>query len=880
MNTLINNNQVMFRKKLKELVVVGGLMSLGILGWGMITPVWGATITITFIDTQAAGGGTLYIDHANVISLEGTGAGNSNTVYIEVDGAEVQTTVSSVGGNFNCNFNAPDIDATQVVRAWVVAAQYTNEQNIIVDTDEPDIPAIVWENPTGTVVGWKLEKIYAAALNDTGGSEIDWTNSEITLNQGLNGSSSQDGSDLVFTPANGYPAATVSHNFQHNLLYTITATIYDKAGNVRINAGQFTYDNSAPTIAIHWESPPDQSQAGWDLSEIRAAVSDTVSGVDWGSSDISLDNGITGSSSQSGSDLMFVPTNGYPAVTGAHAFQHNILYTVTAQLVDQAGNTSLSTGQFRFDNVAPTIAIHWQHPLDGAYAGQNLNRIWAVINDTGPGNSGIDSVNSNITVSGVTGTKSYSSPDMDFIPNGNNFGPPNFNHNNTYTITTLIYDQVGNTNAVDASFDFDYVNPVVDVDWNNPAGSPPQNGTYVGPSLNRIWAPVSDTTPGDSGIDWSASILRVVEIAGGSSAQSGSDLEYTPPNPYVDDFSDDNLYTVRATIYDNAENQTIVEEQFRYDNRPPSVSIRWRYPYRTGSGVPDGASYYMGEDLSRIWAPLNPTVTEDVDFGEAIDYANTQITITPAPGGGSENQTYHLLDWLPFDEAYFTNGILYTVTVDIRDKAGNNASFNREFMKDVDPPVIGNIQISDIAAPEGVLNANNRVIRGTHFPLSSDNFVAYITDTPDDWGGHTSLNGSGISYHVDRPSEMQLEHETMGYVNPGGTVNNYTADSGIAYRGFLTMPGDYSPLSGVYSITICARDWADYNNHHRDWIYYIIPGCGISVPRCYIGQFHSYFFIVYTELFLWAEFQYELPVSAPCVLPLPGELLRIYFNGI
>ena len=1165
MNTL--NKKVVSWKSRKLLPAICCLMGLGLLIWCGAAPAWGATITITFIDGLAAGGGTLYINHANNISLDGTKAGDSKTVHIEVDGVEVQTTVSGVGGDFNCNFNASDIDAAQVIRAWVVLPKYSNEQNIIVDTDAPDLPAIHWQAPVdGAYVGPNLSQI-RAGVNDTGGSGIDWSTSTLVLSPAVANSNSNDGGNIYFNPTHGWPESDGSdiQDFSDNTIYTITAIIYDLAGNVRVNTAQFTLDYTAPNITtmhwhnpvngpyvgpnlseiqavvsdavsgidwgnstlvlgpgivhtnsnvggsiffnptngwpesdgsddkdfthnttytitatiqddagnvsvnnsnsftfdyvgpsittVHWHNPVNGPYVGPNLSEIRAAVSDALSGVDWGNSTLVLGPGIAHSNSNAGGIIYFNPTGGWPESDGSDDkdFTHNTTYTITATIQDDAGNVSVNnTNSFTFDYVKPSItSVDWQNPVNGPYVGPNLSEIRAAVSDTlsgvdwgnstlvlGPGIahsnsnaggiiyfnptggwpesdgsddkdfthnttytitatiqddagnvsvnntnsfifdyvrpsittvhwhnpvngeyvgpnlseiraavsdalSGIDWGNSTLVLGpGIAHTNSNAGGSIYFNPTGgwpesDGLNDKDFTHDTLYTITATIQDDAGNVRVNNSnSFRFDYVDPIItdihwqapldhthvgpnlsdiwapvsdalsDIDWGNStllldngvggsnwnAGGnihftpnnnwPESDGSdshdfadktlytvtavihdqagnestsaetfrfdylrptsvihwedtldcdYVGPNLSSIWSIVGDPGPSESGIDWPRSTVIVSGIGGTNSNNLTNRIDFNPTNGWPEsdgsndkDFTHNIRYTVTANIYDTAENLYVFTRDFRFDYQNPGATIQWQNPHR-GTSPP---SYYMGEDLSRIWATLNATVTEDIDFGDAIDYSNTTISITPAPIAGGEIDGGHIIDWSiatpPDYHTRFVNGVFYSVTVVVQDLAGNNQTYARYFMKDEDPPSIGNIQLSNISAPAGLLNDDfpyNRVIRGTHLPLSSDYFVAEIIDTKgasNDWGGHTSLNGSDISYHWYEPSEIRLYHESAGYVNPGGTVNNYTADSGTTYRGFLTLPNTYSPISGVYSISVCARDWANYDNSHRD----------------------------------------------------------------
>ncbi|MCK5243505.1 Ig-like domain repeat protein [bacterium] len=369
-------------------------------------------------------------------------------------------------------------------------------------------------------------------------------------------------------------------------------------------------------------------------------------------------------------------------------------------------------------------------------------------------------------------------------------------------------------NTAPLVFGADVTPPVVTNHWQNPAGSPILNGVYVGPSLNRIWAQISDA---DSGIDSAASTVTISGITG-TLAYSSPDLDFTPSGGFPSGFVHNTLYAMTSTIYDNVGNVTVVTSQFRYDSQAPTVTIRWQHPNR--SSAPGGVSYYMGQDLSRIWADINATVTY-TSGTEPIDTnsANTRISIAPNPTGNFTlvNTPITQIEWGGMTPPYhqnFTNTTTYTVTVKVTDKAGNSTTDSRQFHKDENSPVIMSVTV-----PSGSIENNGyagggsyRVMRRANMPLSPSAFRISIIDNPSDWGGHTSLNGNGISQHSYQPSDIRLYHETAGLV---GSNDTYTG-ADISYTGYLTIPNTYSPSDGLYAVSVCARDWANYNNSHRD----------------------------------------------------------------
>ncbi|MCK5240904.1 Ig-like domain repeat protein [bacterium] len=597
-------------------------------------------------------------------------------------------------------------------------------------------------------------------------------------------------------------------------------------------------DTTLPTIgSVTWTSPASGAFVGPNLTQISAAVSDAGgAGIDWSNSTLQLSPAIAYANTNGSGNIYFNPDDGWPESDGTndYDFTHNTVYTIQVSIQDQAGNVATNNASsFTFDYVAPSITtVTWQSPVDGAYVGPNLTQIRSAVSDA---LAGIDWSNSTLQLSpAIAYTNTNGSGYINFNPsNGwplsNGTDERDFVHNTTYTIQASIQDQAGNVATNNASsFNFDYVRPVITgniTNWQNPKGSPVLNGVYVGPSLNRVWTEIYDTTPGDSGIDSGASSITISSITG-SLSYTAPDLDFTPSGGWPSGFVHNTLYTITSTIYDTAENVSVVTGQFRYDSQAPSVSIRWRYPYRTGAGVPYGASYYMGEDLNRIWGVLNGTVT--TTFGtDPIDHANTHISIDTGAIGAEYNHSDGdgNIEWTDGAATYslahtnFNNGILYTVTVNLTDKAGNAGSYNRQFMKDEDAPVITDVETSDGSIMnngyEGGLQTTYKVMRGANLPLNPNPFTADITDNPADWVGHTSLNGNGISLHAGEPSDMRLYYmETPALVGEtetySGTVNSYL--------GALTIPNSYSPIEGVYAVSVCARDWAIYNNNpaHRD----------------------------------------------------------------
>ncbi len=342
----------------------------------------------------------------------------------------------------------------------------------------------------------------------------------------------------------------------------------------------------------------------------------------------------------------------------------------------------------------------------------------------------------------------------------------------------------------------------------------PQDQPCMASNLSRIYTDsISDV--GGAGIDWSRCYITVSSVSG-STSDSGGVLDFNPNSGYPGapghEFDTGTIHNLFVRVYDMAGNSSTDNDSFCFNGDAPVPRIRWESPNR---GYPP--SYYVGQGLTRIWADCGCSFCNPTPI---INYAASTMSVLPlpAPNAGSKADGDGFIDWQiippPVYHTNFTNGTLYTVTVYVEDIHGESGMDTRQFMKDEDCPIIGNIQvINALMSPVDLAN-DDIVMRGSQM-RTPYYFISDITDLPNDWGGHTSLNGSGISYDGYAPSSIGILEEDAGSVS--GSLN-YTALGLQNYQGRFIVPGTHSPESGVHWLRNWARDWAYYGNtDHEDY---------------------------------------------------------------
>ncbi len=280
--------------------------------------------------------------------------------------------------------------------------------------------------------------------------------------------------------------------------------------------------------------------------------------------------------------------------------------------------------------------------------------------------------------------------------------------------------------------------------------------------------PLSD--PGGTGIDWDKCYITVSAVPGSTSKTAAERLEFIPQNGYPadnpggHDFHTGTMYNLFLEVYDMADNFSNTNGSFCYNGDVPEPRIQWESPNR---GFPP--SYYMGQGLTRIWLECGCTNCNP----PIIEHANSTLTVLPlpAPNAGSQLDGDGEIDWhIPTPPDYHTNfahGLLYTVSAYLEDKAGKSATATREFKKDNIGPVIQNVKVINALMNPVDLTNDDVVMRGSHMK-NPYFFYADVSDTPSDWGGHTSLNGSGlgdVDHHPWRPSYMGICDESGSPLN-------------------------------------------------------------------------------------------------------------------
>ncbi|WP_233595405.1 Ig-like domain-containing protein [Corallococcus sp. CA031C] len=395
--------------------------------------------------------------------------------------------------------------------------------------------------------------------------------------------------------------------------YTVTATATDGAGNTSTPAtSTFTVDQTAPTVAIG--SPADGSTVGTSTV--------TVTGTSTGATFVTVtfqgtDSGpITVDASGNWSYLLPVTLT-----EGA--------YTVTAVSTDAAGNDSTpATSNFDVDLTGPQVAI--STPANGTSVGTDTVTVTGTSSGATSVTLTFDGASHGPITVDASGNWSYTLP-----------GPL---AEDTYTVTAVAVDSVGNTSSTATStFTVDLTDPTVAI-------STPADGSTIGTDT----VTVTGTSTGATSVTLTFQGTNHGPIA----VDGAGNWNFTLPVTLTD-----GDYTVTAVSTDAAGNTSTPDQtSFTVDLTGPEVDI---------TTPADGA--FVNTSTVTVTGTSVDATSVTLTF-EGTDYG-------PITVDASGNWSYTLPG--PLDED------TYTVTVVAVDGAGNTSpTATTTFTVDLTAPTV------------------------------------------------------------------------------------------------------------------------------------------------------------------------------------------------
>ncbi len=443
--------------------------------------------------------------------------------------------------------------------------------------------------------------------------------------------------------------------------YQMEITLYDSAGNTKVDTVRFIYDTSPPQMAL---SPQDSSVLT-HLDTLWMWISDDLSGPSSTLSSLFLwgPNGdVPAQALPLGDSLLaLIPT---PPLKRDGTDDGR--YWLAAIAKDRAGNTTTDTITMLYDT-QPPIALRVYPPADSAFSHQILE-VYAVLSDSvvpGREPSGLDLAVSDLYLldpgaSVHPGHLEIRGDTLAWVFN------TSLTTTGAYTIVGHFYDRAGNVDTLQSIFFYDPEPPHV-------MSSDPLDGSAVRGELSQVSVYLTDGAGSGLDPDPTVTYLEVYDEhgtwVGGVSSLVGDTLQYTFFSPLLPNGSMDGGYRVFVHAADRVGNPIVPNPDtlsFVFDNLAPWVENR---------SPQDGA--LLAEFPDSVWVELSDLVP-GIQEVSGIDFWVSTIWMV-GPDGQGVPGIKHIRDdgdgtgaliWV-VNGAYTPPYGTYTVYVDFRDRAGN-----------------------------------------------------------------------------------------------------------------------------------------------------------------------------------------------------------------
>ena len=440
-----------------------------------------------------------------------------------------------------------------------------------------------------------------------------------------------DGSAAAFTPAADLP----------NGEYTASATVTDNSGNVNTASWSFTVevimDMTAPSIGN--TSPQGVSRSA--KPEISVAATDDLSGI------VSIEilvmnsagDAVDGTTAMGEGSAIFTPKAALP----------NDTYTVSTVVSDNSGNTSTASWSFSVEVIMDVTA-----PVIGNTSPQGISRsampeISVAATDDLSGIVSIEILVMNSAGDAVDGTTAMGEGSAIFTPDA---ALPN----DTYTVSTVVSDNSGNTSTATWSFVVEVVMDVAEpiIGATSPSG-------IVRIDMPTITASATDDLSGVGSIEISVAAGDGSTVGGSSEFDGGTMGTFTPSAALPND-----TYTATAVATDDAGNETRGSWSFTVevvmDTMPPAIAAT--SPQGLVRSDMPAVSVSATDDMSGVGSVSITVSNSNGQIAGSTDFDGEGIG-TFTPSGASANDTY-------------------TVNAVVTDNAGNSTGANWSFTLEAD----------------------------------------------------------------------------------------------------------------------------------------------------------------------------------------------------
>ena len=583
-------------------------------------------------------------------------------------------------------------------------------------------------------------------------------------------------------------------------VYTVTVTPINSGDRLGIPARhQFTLDTQEPEVAL--VTPIDLTQPlsyiGRQLIQIAAQVEDMgPAGLEVDDQRLQLrdagGNVISAMQTNDRESQIFLTLSQPLATDGSD----DGVYTVSLELIDKAGNLNSLSHQFIYDTLIPTIVSVTGYtnpptviPANGLTIIEQLfDGLVIKLSDANGGMtpvSGMDLVGTTVQLLGPENAPVGINARDDGVDTITvSFAP--LHQLGTYIVKITPRDLAGNvsSHAVEYNFNLELERSTVSAVIIDGQMAPVE---FVN-RLDEIVATLEDVSATGLNLMSDGSTIAVTgpdgEVEGVQTSRGENQIAWRPLQ-LATDGSADGVYTVTVTPINSGDRLGIPSRhQFTLDTQEPEVALV------TPIDLTQPLSY-IGRQLIQIAAQVE-------DLGPAgLEVDNQRLQLRDAGGNvvpavqtnDGEAQIFLTLSQ-PLTADGSDDGV-YTVSIELMDKAGNLNSLSHQFIYDTLIPTI--VSVTGYTNPPTVIPANGLTIIEQLF----DGLVIKLSDAN---GGMTPVSG------------MDLVGTTVQLLGPeNAPVGINARDDGVD-----TITVSFAPLHqlGTYIVKITPRDLAGNVSSH------------------------------------------------------------------
>jgi len=525
--------------------------------------------------------------------------------------------------------------------------EYTS--TFVYDTIVPVMGSIVPSDKS--VVTASLSQI-VVKVSDAG-SGIDFASSRASLNLKLG---NQAIAGIIRTD-NG--ADTMTFRFPElteNGKYTIELNIKDRAGNEHPYVVEFDFGKAEDTLPEVLSTDPVNKSFKNAISKVTGTIRDnSTKGLDFEDSTIRLfsPNNAEVAGYQTDDNSQMVTWNlDNPLPTDGSA---DGVYTINVKAVDKSGGEKEYTSTFIYDTIVPVMASIV--PSDKSVVTASLSQIVVKVSDVG---SGIDFASSRASLKLKLNNQEISVIRSDNGADTMTFRFPVLEDTGKYTIELTLKDRSGNEHPYMVQFDYagkteDVLPDVVSTD--------PSDRSYKN-AIGKVSATLKDNS--SKGIDFDSTTISLLDpsgvvIAGYQTDDDNQTVNYEISAPLPTDGSADGVYTIKVKVVDKTGGTSEYTATFTYDTLIPLlVSI-----------TPSNGDI-LTQPITQVIAKVSDGNGGGIDFATSRDSMKLNgITSISRQDNGIDTMTFGFAELSDFGK--------YTIELKLKDKAGNEFTYQSEF---------------------------------------------------------------------------------------------------------------------------------------------------------------------------------------------------------